>query len=156
MTFRKFSKLGKEVKIIKYIAANLSEINRIEAALWCPDSTVEEALMEQAKLSEKGFVLYANTETAEPCGIGGVLPNGQIWFVITEDAPEKMQVSWFKHTKKWLAERMNFHHRISGLCWEHNTLAMKWMRFMGFEFADITSEATQEVAGEKFLYFTMN
>ena len=151
MTFRTYDKLNKEKHLIEHIAANLSHQNREEARLLFPGIPLRVLITTQVDNTERGFALFS--AKGEPCGIGGVFADGTIWFVVTQDAPEKLCISWFKQTRKWLNDLHETHHRIEGYCWARNTLSQEWMKFMGFDFAPADSRANKEVAGEKFLYF---
>ena len=151
MTFRTFSQLGKEEATIRHIAQNLSEQNRQEAELIYPSYPLTSLLMNQASHSKHGFVIY--TKKGAPCGIGGIMGGGRIWFVVTESAKDELCTSWFKQGRAWLKERLTGYHRIDGYCWEKNTLSQNWMRFMGFDITTKDNAATLTINGENFLYF---
>lgn len=151
MTIRTTDNLAQEHKALKYIIEHLSQQNKTEVALCYPYYSADEVITATAERTQHGFILFA--ENGDPAGVGGILPQGRIWFVITEEAAKQLRISWFKNTRKWLDKMHEENHRIEGYSWVKNTLSHQWMRFMGFEFCNENSPATQEIAGEKFLYF---
>lgn len=151
MTFRTCEHLEKEEKLLTYIAENLSTQNRQEAGLIYPGYPLTSLLKSQAETTKHGFAIFA--KTGEPCGVGGIMGGGRIWFVVTEDAPHLLCLSWFKQGRKWLSEMCKGYHRVDGYCWEQNKLSQDWMRSLGFDITTKDNAATLNVNGENFLYF---
>ena len=151
MTFRTFTQLDKEEAILRHIATNLSIQNKNEADLLFPRFNIAALLLKQAKHTKHGFAIFS--QTGEPCGIGGIMGGGRIWFVVTEKAPTQICLSWFKQGRKWLKEMLTSYHRIDGYCWEANKLSQEWMRSLGFDITTKDNAATLNVNGENFLYF---
>ena len=149
--FRTYTNLSKETGIIEYIAENLSHQNREEAKIIASFIPLRELLAVEVAEAEKGFVFF--DEKGNPYGIGGIRPGGRIFFVMCEGTTTAMHVSALKAGRRWLKEQLEHYHRIDGYCWEENKLSQRWMRWMGFEFADADSAATITVDGHNFLYF---
>ena len=144
--------LAKNTRIIKAIADNLSNQNRGEVRLlFGEDASPFIVLKEQAEATESGFVLF--DDDGRPHGIGGVMKNRTVWFVLSENHTRAMRVSWLKGGFRWFSKQLEKYHNIHGYCWEKNELSIRWMKWMGFDFAAPDSEATATIANEKFLYF---
>lgn len=149
------STLGRQKKIIRHIAENLSKQNIEEARLIAGQGASPLMLIAQcAENSETGFVLFDGD--GDPHGIGGIAKDRSIWFVLTEDHTQAMRVSWLKNGRRWFERQLDKYGAIHGYCWEKNELSMKWMRWFGFDFTAPDSEATQIINDEKFLYFQKN
>lgn len=151
MTFRKFDQLSQEHRIIEYVAQHLSHQNREEIRICYPGKTIREVLALSVENTKHGFSIHA--DNGDPAGIGGLSSKGRIWFVVTEDAPAQLKVSWFKAARKWLLEMHEKHRRIDGYVWTQNKLSHQWMNFMGFDICSEETYATIEINKEKFLYF---
>ena len=152
-TFDKHT-LVREKKIIRFIADHLSEQNKNEARLLYGDVSFFNVLMDEAEATETGFVLFS--DTGEPRGVGGICENKTSWFVLTEHTTTELHVAWLKHGRRWFAEQLAKYGRVYGYCCVDNTLSMKWMKWLGFDFAAPDSEATATINGKKFLYFQKN
>lgn len=149
--FRSYDKLSKEKDIIEYIAQHLSHQNREEARIVAPFTSIRELLTLEAEAAEKGFVIFDSD--GNPYGIGGIRPDGRIFFLLCEGTTSNMHVSALKAGSRWLKEQLAHYRRIDGYCWEENKLSMRWMAWMGFDFAPADSAATIELGGHRFLYF---
>lgn len=151
MEFRNYKNLGKEHKLIDYMAENLSEKNREEAALLFPTWEIKDLLGAFAGASPSGFALF--DKNGDPYGMGGISDDGNIFFVVREHLDRPDNCAALKRAWNWLGERLRFYPVIWGHCWEKSTESMRWIRWLGFDFAPPDSPANKNIDGENFIYF---
>lgn len=151
MQFRNYKKLWKETGLLEYMAANISEKNREEAAILMPEKEILEILAESAEKADFGFAIF--DDDGMPYGVGAIFGDGNIFFVVREDLDMTTNISALKQARKWLRARLEKYPEIWGYCWEQSTESMRWMRWLGFDFAPSDSQANMTVEGHKFIYF---
>lgn len=144
----------KRKKVIKYIAEHLSEDIKAELRIHDEDADPTEVLINHTNESVTGFICY--DKDGNPRGIGGVLPNRNIWFVVTEGLERSDFVPWLKRARDVTAELLKKHRPLWGHCYENNELSLIWMKWCGFDFASADSAANYEINGKKFIYFQKN
>lgn len=144
-----------QTEIIKHISDNLSDINRQEVKiLFKEGASVYDALISQAAATETGLVLF--NDKGDPCGIGGIFSNHSVWLVVTDNLTRSDHVSFLKSGRRWFNEQAEHYRSLFGYCWSDNTLSMKWIKWLGFEFDPLESTSTWYVNGVPFLYFHKN
>lgn len=151
MQFRNYKKLWKETGLLEYMAENISEKNREEAAILMPEKEILEILAESAEKADFGFAIF--DDAGMPYGLGAIFDDGNIFFVVREDLDMTTNISALKQARKWLRTRLEKYPEIWGYCWEQSTESMRWMRWLGFDFAPPDSPANMTVEGHKFIYF---
>ena len=143
--------LYKQTPAIKEISEHLSEQNKNEIRLvYGQDVSFYSALLDQSSMTEEGIILMAD---GKPKGIGGIMKDRSVWLVVADDLTLADHISFLKNGAKWFRKQTAKYGTLHGWCWSKNLLSMKWIRWIGFEFADITSAATKTINDEVFLYF---
>lgn len=153
MIFIDCKKLWKERELIDYMSRNLSKKNREEAELLYPTWSISELLTSLAVSSDWGFALL--DEQNNPYGIGGIANDGNIFFVVREELDTANNISALKQARKWLAKRLENYPELWGYCWEKSEDSMRWMRWLGFDFAPTDSPANMKVGEHTFIYFRL-
>ena len=63
----------------------------------------------------------------------GIIGNGGIWFFF-EEKVNYMPPSFFKESRRTLEKLANKYGQVKGLVYKDNEFALKWAKFMGFDF----------------------
>ena len=143
--------LYKQTDAIKEISEHLSEQNKNEIRLvYGQDVSFYSALIDQASMTEEGIILLAD---GKPKGIGGIMKDRSVWLVVANDLTLADHIAFLKNGVKWFKKQTAKYGTLYGWCWAKNLLSMKWIRWLGFEFADEKSAATKFLGEEVFLYF---
>lgn len=143
--------LHKQKKLLKYVADNLCEQNLEEAKIIFGDIKPLDLLIGQAVSTVTGFVVF--DAEGNPRGMGGINADHSVWFVLTEGCSRVEYVPWLKAGHTWFKEQLAVWRNLWGYCLKENTLSMKWMKWLGFDFAAEDTAATWIYNGRTFLYF---
>lgn len=120
-------------ELLQYVAEHMRDIDVLECKELSGRSPVE-ALVEGVKISDFSSVVVIN---GRPCAVIGLTVisyltgTGVPWMLATYDAVENRRL-FVRHSSAGLAEMMTTCPNLVNYVHEDNTIAIRWLKWMGF------------------------
>lgn len=133
---------------IPHLANNLRNADKNEIYASTGNRLYYGTLLKSFELSEK---CYTWTIDDKPTMILGVCEGGVVWAMGTDDML-KEKIYFLKEAGKYIKDFLEGYDKIYNYVYVNNEVHIKWLRGVGFDFAD---EPVTLKNGEKFIYFSM-
>lgn len=116
------------------------------------DRSIKDSLMYGFNNSDKAFAGFINGELACIFGVGRVtlLSNrGVVWFVATP-VIEHNQMAFLRVCRRYYAEMCYGYSRMFNYVDARNTLAINWLKWLGFKFEEAEPMGINKIPFHKF------
>ena len=131
------------IKDLNHVCNNMRVMDKIEA-YYQTGHQPEDALRLTYLAGHK--VLTIAKETDRPVGLCGVVDNGCIWFVATEELFSK-KIDRIQLTRKgriWVDSLLKKYPLLYNVVYAENKSAIKWLKALGFTFINYHAKYGQE------------
>ena len=118
---------------LKYVAANLREIDKIEAFYQTGQEPLQ-ALQFTYICSQVNMAIADDND--QPIGLCGVVSDGIIWMVATDKlfANKKYRIQLIRKGRKWVESLLKKYKVLYNFVYAENDSAIKWLKSLGFTF----------------------
>lgn len=117
---------------IREVAKNLRQADCLEVKAGHGDKFTPAAIL--AASVEVSAESYAVLWDDEPFGIFGVAADGRVWMMGTEKFSDIPARQILKQSRECIATLLERYGVLWNAVWVHNTLHVRWLKAMGFEF----------------------
>lgn len=123
---------------VKHMAEHLRPIDVIEAWLLLRRLPLE-ALDTSVKLSDHSFIVKADGEPVILYGVNriGLSDEGVVWMVATPRI-KFLQKVFLRKCKKEFLSLTEGYEMVYNYVYEHNTIALSWLKWLGFDISSPT------------------
>ena len=123
-------------KDLRHVMANMRVMDKVEAYYQC-GCEPEDALALTYINSQ--ITMTAAGDEDQPMGLCGVMPNGCIWFVATDELfdNKKYRIQLVRKGKKWVNELLQTYDYLYNYVYAENKTSIKWLRSMNFNFINL-------------------
>ena len=124
---------------LNYVCSNIRNIDRIEIK-YQTNEDPEEALR-LSFLHSKTVMTVAGDED-QPMGICGVISNGCIWLISTDElfSNKKYKIQLIRVGRKWVDILLKSYKILYNVVYAENESAIKWLKSLGFQFTTYHKE----------------
>ena len=121
------------LKDLRYVAANLREIDKIEAFYQTGQEPLQ-ALQFTYICSQVNMAIADDND--QPIGLCGVVSDGIIWMVATDKlfANKKYRIQLIRKGRKWVESLLKKYKVLYNFVYAENHSAIKWLKALGFTF----------------------
>ena len=121
------------LKDLNYVCANMRQMDRMEA-LYQTGYDPEDALRLTYLSGEKVMAIAGDED--QPMGLCGVMPNGCIWFVATDELfdNKKYKIQLIRKGREWIDSLLKSYKLLYNFVYAENHTAIKWLEALGFVF----------------------
>ena len=118
---------------LKYVAANLREIDKIEAFYQTGQEPLQ-ALQFTYICSQVNMAIADDND--QPIGLCGVVSDGIIWMVATDKlfANKKYRIQLIRKGRKWVESLLKKYKVLYNFVYAENDSAIKWLEALGCVF----------------------
>ena len=127
------------VSDLDHVVKNLRILDKIEA--WYQTGEAPEAALKRTYLSSKQVRIIAGDDD-QPMGLCGVVVNGVIWMVATDElfSKRKYKIQLIRQGKEWIENLLQTQNVLYNCVYAENQSAVKWLKALGFTFVKYHSE----------------
>jgi len=138
------------LKDLKYVAANLREIDKIEAFYQTGQEPLQ-ALQFTYICSQVNMAIADDYD--QPIGLCGVVSDGIIWMVATDKlfANKKYRIQLIRKGREWVESLLKKYKVLYNFVYAENDSAIKWLKSLGFTF--INYHERYGIQGKPFYEF---
>ena len=138
------------LKDLRYVAANLREIDKIEAFYQTGQEPLQ-ALQFTYICSQVNMAIADDND--QPIGVCGVVSDGIIWMVATDKlfANKKYRIQLIRKGREWVESLLKKYKVLYNFVYAENDSAIKWLKSLGFTF--INYHAEYGIQGKPFYEF---
>ena len=124
---------------LNYVCTHIRNIDRLEIK-YQTNEDPEEALR-LSYLHSKTVMTVAGDDD-QPMGICGVVSNGCIWLISTDElfSNKKYKIQLVREGKKWVDDLLKNYNLLYNMVYAENTTAIKWLKSLGFTFINYHAE----------------
>jgi ribosomal protein S18 acetylase RimI-like enzyme len=124
---------------LNYVIDNLRVLDKVEA--WYQTGEQPEEAVRRTYLSSKKVMTIAGDDD-QPMGLCGVIVNGVIWMVATEElfSTRKYKIQLIREGRKWIDNLLQKENVLYNCVYAENRSAIKWLKALGFTFVKLHSE----------------
>ena len=118
---------------LNYVIDHLRVLDKVEAYYQTGEQPVE--AVRRTYLSSKKVLTIAGDDD-QPMGLCGVIVNGAIWMVSTEElfSKKKYKIQLIREGRKWVDSLLKTYKVLYNYVYAENTSAIKWLKSLGFTF----------------------
>ena len=124
---------------LNYVIDNLRVLDKVEA--WYQTGEQPEEAVRRTYLSSKKVMTIAGDDD-QPMGLCGVIVNGVIWMVATEElfSTRKYKIQLIREGRKWIDNLLQKENVLYNCVYAENRSAIKWLKTLGFTFVKFIPE----------------
>ena len=124
---------------LNYVCNHLRILDKIEA--WYQTGQQPEEAVRLTYLAAKTNLAIAGDED-QPMGLCGVLNDGIIWMVATDELTSKRsyKIQLIREGRKWVDSLFNSYKVLYNYVYAENLAAIKWLKALGFTFVNLHPE----------------
>ena len=124
---------------LNYVIDHLRVLDKVEA--YYQTGEQPEEAVRRTYLSSKKVLTIAGDDD-QPMGLCGVIVNGAIWMVSTEElfSTRKYKIQLIREGRKWIDNLLQKENVLYNCVYAENRSAIKWLKALGFTFVKLHSE----------------
>ncbi len=121
---------------LNHVCKNMREIDKIEA-YYQTGKEPEDALRLTYLYGQQVLTIAGDED--QPMGLCGVIVNGVIWMVSTEElfSKRKYKIQLIRQGKEWVDNLLESYKILYNYVYAENTSAIKWLKALGFTFVKL-------------------
>ena len=124
---------------LNYVCQNMRQMDRLEG-LYQTGKDPEDSLRLSYLFGERVLTIAGDKD--QPMGLCGVVKDGCIWMVATDELFEnkKYRFQLTKQGKTWVDNLLGSYKILYNYVYAENTSAIKWLKSLGFTFVNLHKE----------------
>ena len=128
-----------KLKDLDYVVKNLRVMDKIEV-FYQTGQKPENAIRLSYLYTKENMAIADDDDN--PIGICGVVSDGCIWMVATDDlfVNKKYRIQLIRQGKQWVDSLLKKYNLLYNMVYAENDSAIKWLRCLGFTFINYHEE----------------
>ena len=120
---------------LKYVAANMREVDKLEA-LYQTGQEPADALRLTYLAGEQVLTIAGDAD--QPMGLCGVVSDGCIWMICTDElfSNKKYKIQLIRKGREWVDSLLKSYKVLYNFVYAENDYAIKWLKALGFTFVN--------------------